>query len=176
MKGWKEKYLSQAGREVLIKSIAQAIPTYTMQCFSVLMSILDEVEMLCRNVFWGQKREERKINWVALENLYIPKKQGGLGFQNMRSFNRALLAKQAWRILTKEDSLMEKVLKGKYFPNTSFMDAKIASNSSYTWSSIMSARDVLSKGIRKILGNGASIDIWKDPWVSTLPNFYVLSS
>ena len=37
LKGWFED-LSQAGREVLIKSIAQAIPTYAMQCFNIPVS------------------------------------------------------------------------------------------------------------------------------------------
>ena len=31
--GWKEKMLSQAGREFLIKAVAQSMPTYTMNCF-----------------------------------------------------------------------------------------------------------------------------------------------
>lgn len=30
LQGWEGKILSQAGREVLIKSVIQAIPTYTM--------------------------------------------------------------------------------------------------------------------------------------------------
>lgn len=44
LKGWKERYLSQAGREILIKSVAQAIPTYVMQCFKLPMSILEDIE------------------------------------------------------------------------------------------------------------------------------------
>jgi hypothetical protein len=33
--GWAPKLLNSAGREVLIKSICQAIPTYSMSCFKL---------------------------------------------------------------------------------------------------------------------------------------------
>jgi hypothetical protein len=46
LQGWKEKFLSKAGREILIKAVAQAIPTYTMNCFRLPKSWCDEVNSL----------------------------------------------------------------------------------------------------------------------------------
>lgn len=132
-------------------------------------SIIKDMERLCRSFFWGQKKEEKKISWVAWRTLCKTKKQGGLGFRNLKCFNLALLAKQAWRILTNENSLMTKVLKGKYFPNTSFLEAKIKSNVSYTWRSILSAKHILQKGLKRIIGNGSTMIVENDPWLPSLP-------
>ena len=38
---WKEKYISKAGREILIKTVAQAIPTYTMRIFKIPKVLCD---------------------------------------------------------------------------------------------------------------------------------------
>ena len=51
--GWKEKLLSKAGKEVLIKVVAEAIPTYTMSCFKIPDSLCDEMTNLISNFWWG---------------------------------------------------------------------------------------------------------------------------
>ena len=56
--GWKEKLLSKVGKEVLIKVVAQVIPTYAMSCFKIPDSLCDELTSLIHNFWWGQKHEE----------------------------------------------------------------------------------------------------------------------
>jgi len=43
---WKGKLLSNAGHEILIKAIAQAMPTYTMGCFKLSNSLCKELNSM----------------------------------------------------------------------------------------------------------------------------------
>ena len=50
--GWKEKLLSKARKEVLIKVVAQAIPTYTMSVFKLSDSLCEDLTSMIRNFWW----------------------------------------------------------------------------------------------------------------------------
>lgn len=54
--------LSRTGKEVLIKVVAQSIPTYTMSMFQLPKSLCDDINALCTNFWWGQVGNERKIH------------------------------------------------------------------------------------------------------------------
>ena len=41
--GWKEKYISKVGIEILIKTVAQAIPKYTMRMFKIPKALCDTI-------------------------------------------------------------------------------------------------------------------------------------
>ena len=77
LQGWKEKLLSQAGREVLLKAIVQAIPTFAMSCFKLPMSLCHEIEVMIKNFFWGQCGERRKIHWKNWETLCVYQRMKG---------------------------------------------------------------------------------------------------
>lgn len=60
LQGWMEKLLSQVGREILLKVVVQAIPTFAMSCFKLLIGLCDEIEVLIRKFWWGQRRKAEK--------------------------------------------------------------------------------------------------------------------
>lgn len=109
---------------MLIKAVAQAIPTYTMSVFKVPVSLCSEMNSLTSNYWWSGSKSSRGIHWLKWSKLCTPKKQGGLGFRNILLFNQALLAKQAWKLVHNTTSLAYQVLKGKYFPTSDFLRAK----------------------------------------------------
>ena len=52
--GWKEKkYISKVGREVLIKMVAQAIPTYSMSMFKISKKICEDINLALEKYWWG---------------------------------------------------------------------------------------------------------------------------
>ena len=65
LQGWQSKLLFQAGKEVKVKMVAQAIPTYYMSSFLLLVSLCQELEHMMNSFWWGMKPEGgRRINWI----------------------------------------------------------------------------------------------------------------
>lgn len=55
---WNSRNLSMAGREVLIKSVVQAIPSYCMSIFQIPHSICEDIQKMMNSFWWGCKGGE----------------------------------------------------------------------------------------------------------------------
>lgn len=104
------------------------------------------------------------------------KTQGGLGFRKLHDFNLALLGKQAWRLVTDKDALVSRLYKARYYPRCSFLSAKLGSNPSYVWRSILETQELLKMGAVRRIGDGSSTDILKDPWLPNQEDSFVHSA
>ncbi|XP_035551682.1 uncharacterized protein LOC118349865 [Juglans regia] len=157
LSSYKVKTLSLAGKEIFIKAVVQALPSYSMRVFQLPCSFLKSINKVTQNYWWGQQEQVGRIHWVSYNSMGKAKTKGGLGFRDLGSFNVAMLDKQGWRLLPFPDSLASQVLKWKYFPRVSFMEAKVGSNPSYIWRSIMAARSLLDHGTCWRIGNGREV-------------------
>ncbi|XP_019090183.1 PREDICTED: uncharacterized protein LOC104738557 [Camelina sativa] len=86
-----------------------------------------------------------------------------VGFPN---FNDALLAKVSWRILNRPESLLARLLLGKYCKSEPFLTCSVSSTASHGWRGICIGRDLLKPQLGKIIGSGTDSSVWYDPWIS----------
>ncbi|KAA3452465.1 reverse transcriptase [Gossypium australe] len=163
---WSIHFLSQGGKEVFIKAILQAIPTFSMACFLLPKTLCKDLEGIIAKFWWQKSRNRKGIHWCTWKDLCRLKEDGGIGFRNLENFNVSLLAKQGWRLINYPDSLLARVLKAKYYPNTNFAEARLGNLPSLTWRSVWAARGLLEKGMCWRVGKGDKISIWDDLWIS----------
>ena len=163
---WSTRHLSKAGKLTMLKAVLTAIPTYTMSCFELPVSLCKRIQSVLTRFWWDTSDGKRKMSWVAWHRLTKPKAGGGLGLRGIQLFNQALLAKQAWRILTNPDCLLARVLLGKYCINKSFLEVQLPTVCSHGWRSILHGRELLKGNVGKAIGNGLTTRVWKDSWIS----------
>ncbi|CAJ2636114.1 unnamed protein product [Trifolium pratense] len=164
---WSSRCLSQAGREIMIKSVLQSIPSYIMSIFLIPSSLCDEIEKMMNSFWWGHNKEQSKgIHWLSWERLAMHKNAGGLGFKSIQAFNYAMLGKQAWKLQANPGNLITRLFKAKYFPRSDFLSSSIGHNPSYVWRSIWSAKFIVRGGYKWSIGTGYDIPVWDNRWVS----------
>ncbi|KAH9704682.1 reverse transcriptase domain-containing protein [Citrus sinensis] len=177
LQGWSQKLLSRAGKEILLKTVVQAMPNYAMSMYLLPLELCRDIEKMMNSFWWGSKGTSTKgIIWMRWERLCKPKTHGGLGFKKLHQFDISMLGKQGWRFLTNPNSLVARLFKARYFPNTSFLEASLGSNPSYVWRSILAAQNAISLGSRIRIGGGHETVIGHAPWLSDQDNGFITSS
>lgn len=136
-----------------------------MMRFLLPCSFCNELEGILAKFWWQRGVDKRGIHWCSCARLSELKEDGEMGFKDLAKFNVALLAKQGWRILMHPTSLMARILRAKYFSNTSFLNARLGSHPLMVWRSIWSSKKLIEMGLKWQVGLSNDIRIWEDCWV-----------
>nr|GEU53334.1 hypothetical protein [Tanacetum cinerariifolium] len=75
------------------------------------------MESIRSHFFNGADSSDRKITWVAWDNVLASKQNGGLGVSSFHALNRSLLLKWVWRFISRDESLWFKVIQALYGPS-----------------------------------------------------------
>ncbi|XP_021833021.1 uncharacterized protein LOC110772850 [Prunus avium] len=171
--GWAENFLTMAGKEVLLKAVALALPTYMMSCFLLSQGVCEDILRALASFWWGSQGTRKGLHWAKWKKLTQRKECGGLDFKDLFCFNRAMLAKIGWHLLSQLNSLLHQVLQAKYFPNGSFLEAQLGRGPSWGWRSMLKGRQALMAGLRWRIGDGQSVNVQRDPWLPMPYHFKV---
>lgn len=72
---WSAKFLSKGGKEVLLKYVAQALPTYAMPCFLLPKEIILKLQGVIAKFWWSTKANNQELHWIGWEKALLLRKE-----------------------------------------------------------------------------------------------------
>jgi ribonuclease HI len=147
-----------------------------MSTFLLPTTLGEEIQRMINSFWWGTNgRQGKGINWLSWDKLTMRKEFGGMNFRHFYGFNLAMLGKQGWKLLTDQDTIVTKIFKARYFPQSDFLGARLGHNPSFVWRSIYTSQVIVKGGLRWCIGDGKDISVWNEPWLRTSENSYIMS-
>uniref|UniRef100_A0A803QQJ3 Reverse transcriptase domain-containing protein n=1 Tax=Cannabis sativa TaxID=3483 RepID=A0A803QQJ3_CANSA len=169
LEGWKMRLLSYAGRLTLIKTVASAMPIYSMSTNKIPISTCRDLDAMIRSYWWqGSVGKGRYLALKSWDSICQPQESGGLGIRRFEDSNRALIAKLVWSIVQGTRKPWIDCLLSKYCKHESFWTVKKKNTDSSLWKCILDTRNIILKGSLALPAGGEAIDIWNQPWIPWL--------
>ena len=85
--------------------------------------------------------------------------------------NKARVSKLAWMVVSKRNNFCMSVLKCKYKVRSEWLRKDPPKKVSPIWKAIEKSKALISKGACYLVDDRASINVWLDPWLSSLIEF-----
>lgn len=162
LEGWKARLQSLSGRLILIKSVLNSIPIYTMASAYVPKGTIKRLEQIIRNFLWDVQGSSR-AHWVKRDDICLPMEEGGLGIRRLNLIQDGLHGKLMWQILQGK-SLWARFAKMKFFRDGRFITQHTKSP---LWDSIAGHLPTLSSASQCLVGQG-DISFWGDNWLGEI--------
>lgn len=144
--GWKGRFFTSAGREVLVKNTLSSTPIYHLTILQQNKWLYKRIDRLRRAFLWKGDDPENisggscLLNWTAICK---PKPLGGLGILNLEKFARALRLRWLWYEWKEE--------------NKPWINMEIPCDEM--------DRNLFRASTQISLGNGKKCKFWSDNWL-----------
>ncbi|KAL2247987.1 UNVERIFIED_CONTAM: hypothetical protein Sindi_2651000 [Sesamum indicum] len=161
--GWEGTTISYAGRVQIIKSVLISLSLYWASAFILPKKVINEIEKRLRAFLWKGTTNSGYAK-VAWKDICRPKEEGGLGFKDISTLNRALMTKKLCDVIRcdKTSIWVEWLYKGR-LQHTSVWTIT-DHGGSWGWRKILRLRMFLRTMVDYRIGDGRNFFLWQDPW------------
>jgi hypothetical protein len=141
-----------------------------MSLFPIPAYVAKRIEKIQRDFLWGGggggMKDEVKFHLVEWAKVCSPIDEGGLGIQNVRRFNQALLGKWLWRFAQEKGAWWRLVLVAKYGLVWGVWRSGdiFGSHEMGLWKFICMGWQIFKSHFRFDPGKGSKIRFWDEVW------------
>ncbi|KAJ4734117.1 RNA-directed DNA polymerase (reverse transcriptase)-related family protein [Rhynchospora pubera] len=166
LQGWKNCYLSRAGRVTLASSVLSAIPSYFMYVFLLPRWLTEAIDKARKRFIWSTNNDgKHKTHLVAWDKLCMPKEVGGLGIKNIKIQNQAFLLRWLWFLYKNHNSLWFRTTSKIYSPIRGEAAPLVWNKrGSFFWKDIHSLSYLFQFSTSLTVFSGHTASFWYDNW------------
>lgn len=157
--GWNAKLPSTSGKDLMLKTMAQALPMYVMSMLKLPREVCNRLMAMMMHFWLAGFGEGKDVHWCLKDRIMRRKEIHGLGFKDMELFSYAMLAKQARNLICKPNILCAKFLRRLYHPYLKFARAKCSQKGSWSWKGLCKGLEIIKDGCVWSIGNGRNVNI-----------------
>ncbi|XP_038987981.1 uncharacterized protein LOC120112503 [Phoenix dactylifera] len=167
LEGWQIHSLSMMGRITLVRSVLSSIPVYLLSNSLIPVATVRKIEQIYRNFIWGRNSGRGGIPLMAWEVVCQPTRYGGLGVQSLVARREVLAARHAARFVLEPSGMWSSLMRAKY--GVLALGTHAGRRHSPVWREICARAGLVLPAIRWAIGDGRSIDVLEDCWVTEQP-------
>lgn len=161
---WTSKYLSFAGRQVLISTVIAGITNFWCGAFILPKECIRAIDKMCNAFLWKGTLEGRYVARVAWDKVTQPKKNGGLGIRNLELWNRTCTIKLLWFLVFRLESVWSSWMRDNVIKDESLWHMKPRQSHTWLFKQLLSERQTAIQWLHIEPGDGTDVSFWSDPW------------